>query len=312
MENKTKIYGKSAKLQEMLRTSRLVAATDVPVLITGETGTGKKCFARDIHLRSARNTQQMVSINCANLAEDMIKPADQPNDAPEPQELYAAIFSAHNSSLFLDEVSELTPRLQLQLLRFLETGKVQQAGNASKKCNVRLITACKTSLLERISEGHFDSDLFYRLNVVPLELPPLREREDDIGLLMTAFFKDLAEERQLTPPAFTRGAMAQLNQQGWQGNVRELHNFCERTIILFSGRTVDTTNLPRAMQDNNKSVKKALFHLPATGIELEAVEVDLIHQALDKTSGNKSRAARLLGLSRDTFLYRLKKHSIQV
>ncbi len=308
MESKIKIYGKSAKLQEMLRTARLVAATDVPVLITGETGTGKKSFAKDIHQRSARNKQQMVNINCADLANEINESVDRGNETSEAQNLYTAIVRAHQGSLFLDEVSELTPQLQLQLLQFLETGKIRQTG--STQYDVRLITASKTSLHDQINAGRFDSDLYYRLNVVPLELPLLREREGDIGLLMTEFFKDLAEERQLTPPAFTRGAMAQLNQQNWQGNVRELHNFCERMIILFSGRTVDITNLPRTMLDDSRPVKTKLFHLPATGIELEAVEVDLMQQALAKTSGNKSRAARLLGLTRDTFLYRLKKHSI--
>jgi len=179
---------------------------------------------------------------------------------------------------------------------------------------VRVIAATNKGLSKAVEAGDFRADLYYRLNVIPLELPALKERKGDVSLLVEYFFKKYVREKRLAAPTFSKAALKQVTQYNWPGNIRELQNFSERMFILFSAREIDVTNLPQEIRCHSKSEtqNESPFTLPASGIKLESVEVDLMLQALDKTSGNKSQAARLLGLTRDTFLYRLKKYSISI
>jgi DNA-binding NtrC family response regulator len=313
-----KILGQSPKLQEVLRAADLVSVTDVPVLITGETGTGKDLFARRIHQQSPRKQREFVTINCATLAgqhaESFLFGHKQGAFAEAGTNNPGMIAKAGSGTLFFDEISELSLSLQVKLLRFIETGEVQPLGYSSpRNYDVRIIAASNKNLAEEVEKGNFRADLYYRLNIIPLELPALREREGDIAVLMAYFFREFVRKQHLTPPGFTTAALKQINKYQWPGNVRELRNFCERLLILFSGKEIDVTNLPHEMRyfsEVPSGHPNASFNLPENGINLESVEVDLMLQALDKSSGNKSKAARLLGLSRDTFLYRLKKYSI--
>ena len=313
MNNKIQVLGKSAKFQEVLRTIGLVSVTDVPVLLSGETGTGKELLAQKIHASSRRKNREFVSVNCAALPQDFAESmlfghkAGAFEGAAKSNQGYIA--QAGSGTLFLDEISELPLPVQVKLQHFLESGEIQAVGSsAPRKCDARLLVATNKNLNDEVSAGKFRADLFYRLNVIPVELPALRDREGDVTILIEHFFRQLVSEQHQAAPNFTQTALKQITQYDWPGNIRELHNFCERMFILFSGKEVDLGNLPYELRSYSSS--STPFCLPAAGIKLEMVEVDLIQQALQTTSGNKSRAARLLGLTRDTFLYRLKKYSI--
>lgn len=313
----TKIIAHSAKMQELLRTADLVAGTDVPVMITGETGTGKAFFSQRIHQQSQRSQRPLVTVNCASLTEEYAESilfgykkgaftgADE-NSA-------GLIHQARSSSLFFDEIAELPLSIQAKLLHFIESGEAQPLGYTSpKKYDVRIIVASQKDLSKEVEAGRFRADLYYRLNVIPIELPVLAERESDVQLLIEHFFQSFVREKHLASPTFTKAALRQISGYNWPGNIRELRNFCERMFVLFSGKEIDVSNLPQEIRllvgSTNSSNQP--FSLPASGINLEEVEMDLLNQALSSASGNKSRAARLLGLTRDTFLYRLKKYSI--
>ncbi len=307
---KTKLVGKSAKFQEILRTAELVAATDAPVLLAGAMGTGKKALAQRIHNKSNRKQRELVSVNCETLPEEL---ADALLFGEKDSKKAGYIAQARSATLFLDAVSELSLSVQAKLLHFIENGEVRAVGDTiSRKYDVRIISSSYKNLIEEVSAGNFRSDLFYCLNIVPIDLPELNKREGDVNLLIEYFFCELVRKQHQAAPSFTNAALKQIAQYNWPGNIRELQNFCERLFILFNGREVDITNLPQEIRNYTKSTRTSPFSLPTEGIHLKDVEIDLIQQALETSRGNKSRAARLLGLTRDTFLYRLKKHSINL
>lgn len=316
MKPAIKIYGESPAIQECLRTAELIAATDVTTLIMGETGTGKELFAQYICQKSPRKSKPYIAINCAALPDNLVESSlfghkkGAFTDAVENHRGYIA--EANGGTLFLDEVAELPLSTQSKLLRFLESGECQRIGyNDARKYNVRIIAASNKNLLEEVKLGNFRQDLFYRLNIVPLELPALKDRMGDVSLLLKLFFQDLVKEYKITPPNISKAAQVALNNYTWSGNVRELRNFCERMLILLAGKTIDISNLPMEIRNQRSDSGRFLFDLPTQGIQLEELEVDLYEQAIQSSHGNKSAAARLLGLSRDAFLYRLKKHGLR-
>ena len=313
------IIGQSSKLQELKRTADLVAGTDVPVLIIGETGTGKDLFAHRIHSKSSRSQRPFITVNCSSFndkyAESVLFGHKKGAFVGADENVSGLVSKARFGTLLLDNVEDIPLFLQAKVLQLIEMGEIQPPGYLSpQSCDIRVIAASNQDLNKAVESGAFRADLYYRLNVIPLELPALKEREDDIALLIEYFFKEYVHEMRLSAPTISKAAMKQIMRYDWQGNVRELQNFCERMFILFSGKEIEVTNLPQEFRSLSKSERggDSPFTLPSTGIKLESVEVDLIIQALDKTSGNKSQAARLLGLTRDTFLYRLKKHSINI
>jgi DNA-binding NtrC family response regulator len=221
---------------------------------------------------------------------------------------------AHGGTLFLDEIGELPLAVQAKLLRFLESGEYQPVGHSGcLRADVRVIAATNRDLAGEVSAGRFREDLFYRLNVVPLALPPLRERDGDIVELLHYHTAQAAERYSLDTPRYSTQALRQLRGYAWPGNVRELRNLCERLVILCGGREIGLDNLPQEIRQPQTAATqgRGSFHLPPEGVRLDEVEVTLIRQALQKTGGNRSRAARLLGLTRDTLLYRLKKYAIE-
>lgn len=315
-DNDNPLIGDSPQLQSVLRAAALVAAADVPVLIEGESGTGKELLARSLHRQSRRAGDDFISVNCAALPEALAESLLYGHrkgaftGAVSSHQGYVA--AAHGGTLFLDEVGELPPAVQAKLLRFLESGECQPVGATRPvPVDVRVIAATKRDLAAEVNAGRFREDLFYRLKVVPLALPPLRERRDDAALLIERLTAALSLQHGLEAPRFTAAAHARLEVYDWPGNVRELRNFCERMLVLFSGRSVDVGNLPAEMRQSATTASSGYFRLPAEGIRLDELEVQMICQALDQTRGNRSRAARLLGLTRDTLLYRIKKHAIQ-
>ncbi len=312
MKNTIKIVGKSPAIEESLRTAELLAATDVTTLILGATGTGKALFAEYIHQKSPRKHKPYISVNCVALSEKQLESNLFACNKRLTNNQHSFIAQANTGTLFLDEISELPLKAQGKLLHFLENATCQSEHSLqSHPYNVRIIATSTKNLLEEISKGNFHQDLLYRLNIAPLELPALKDRIGDAVLLSKLFFQDLVKEHKLSPPNFSPLAQQSLNNYAWPGNVRELRNFCERMLILFSGKTIEVNNLPSEIRKQKKIIGTFHFDLPAQGIQLEQLEVDLYQQAIQSSQGNKSAAARLLGLSRDAFLYRLRKYGLR-
>lgn len=312
------LLGESPGFLAVLRTAGLLAPTDVTVLVAGESGTGKELVSHHIHRKSRRVRGPWVSVNCAalpeSLAESELFGHAKGAFTGAVAQRTGRVQAASGGTLFLDEISELPLSIQPKLLRLLESGECQVLGQArTTRVDIRVIAATNKNLSDMVQAGRFRADLFYRLNVVPLELPPLRERAGDIPVLVRAFCQHASARNQVAPLRFSQPAMNALQTHGWNGNVRELRNLCERLSILHAGQTIEPADLPGEIRSDNRSHAhggEPPFILPAAGMDLLALEQSLLAQALRRTSGNKSRAARLLGLSRDTFLYRLKKFAI--
>ncbi len=315
-DSRFELVGESPALQAVVRSARLVAATDATVLILGESGTGKELLARLVHQSSRRAQGPWITLNCAALPEDLVESelfgyrrgaftgaqADTPGRVQQ----------AHGGTLFLDEVAELPPAAQAKLLRFLEYGECQALGAGQvERVDVRILAATHQDLRTKVAGGTFREDLFYRLHVVPLELPPLRERDGDLSLLAKRFCKELAGRHGVDPPSLSEDLLRRLATHDWPGNVRELRNLIERCVVLLHGHHIEAQDLPDDwLQAAVPRQDDTPWRLPEGGMNLETLEGQLIRQALDQAQGNRSLAARLLGLSRDTFLYRMKKHTI--
>lgn len=312
--NNSGLIGESVEFQNVLNAANIIAATDATALILGESGTGKELFAENLHFKSARANKPFVTINCAALPETLIESelfghkkgaftgADSHREG--------RIKSANNGTLFLDEIGELPLSIQAKFLRFLESGECQSLGDEKTyKVNVRVIAATNRNLLKEVNAGRFRADLYYRLNIVPINLPTLNQRGNDIKLLLDYYVNKSAKTYNVAPVTFSKECISFLKKYEWPGNIRELRNMVERLAIFHAGQQIEISQLPVEIRNTNTKVHEG-FDLPDSGINLENVEVNLIHQALDKTKGNRTRAARLLGLTRDTLLYRMKKYSI--
>jgi DNA-binding NtrC family response regulator len=293
------LIGEAPSFRRVISAVQVVSATDVNVLILGESGAGKEMLARTIHGLSRRSSAPFVVVKCADISEESFK-----------AELIAHYDRAAGGTLFLDEISDVPLISQGKLLGFVE-GR-NQVGPDEQAARARVIATSSRDLWAAVENGDFRRDLYYRLCVVPLEVPPLRERVQDIPLLLSHFVAEAANTHDLKPPRFNAGAERLLRRYRWPGNVREVRNFAERMVILFAGREVSADNLPwEIRRDCSVSDDAISFRLPESGINLEQLEVDVIRQALTLAGGNKSRAARLLGLTRDTLLYRIQKYLIR-
>ncbi|RMG28721.1 MAG: AAA family ATPase [Gammaproteobacteria bacterium] len=315
------LVGRAPALAATLRAARLVAATDVAVLIQGESGTGKELLAREIHRCSRRRDKPFVAVNCAalpeTLAESLLFGHRRGAFTGAEADAEGLVGAARGGTLFLDEIGELPLSVQPKLLRFLESGEYLRLGDGRPaRANVRVLAATHRDLQQEVRAGRFREDLYYRLNVVPLSLPPLRERREDIPRLVEHFNRTLAAAWNLEPLRYDEAALEALRAYDWPGNVRELRNLCERLLVLLQGTdAVTPLNLPeeirtpagiRATDSPDEPVR-----LPEGGLRLEEVEISLLRQALERTGGNRSAAARLLGISRDTLLYRLRKYALR-
>jgi len=310
------LQGESPALLSLLRSARMAAKTDVTLLLSGESGTGKEVLAKSIHKESLRKDKPFIAINCAalpeSLAESELFGHRKGAFTGASEHAIGRIKAAEGGTLFLDEVGELPLAVQSKLLRFLESSECHALGESRAiKVNTRIIAASNRDLHEDVKNGQFRRDLFYRLNIVPLQLPALRERHGDIEKLITHFTAQLARQHSLDAPRYSVPAIEQLQRYEWPGNVRELRNFCERMLVLLSSQVIKPDNLPLEMKlQTRASTGRSSFALPEGGIVLEELEMDLIQQALDKSHGNQSKAARLLGLTRSALLYRMKKHAL--
>lgn len=295
------LIGHSAAFTRVLNAARMVAPTDATVLLSGETGTGKATLAREVHACSTRRLRPFLALPCAALRADLF---EQGADT----EAGAALRAAAGGTLFLEEVADLGPAAQGALLRYLETGAVGPLGR--EPLSLRVVAATTTDLAARVADGAFRADLFHRLNVVPLEVPALRERVEDVPVLLKHYARAFARELGRAATSFRVTALNALKAYGWPGNVRELRNLCERLAILLPGEAIGRENLPHEMRVPLRDAGALGFRLPAAGVDLNLLEKDVIRQALELAAGNRSRAARLLGISRDTLLYRIQKHGL--
>lgn len=306
------LIGNSPIFRQLLNTAQLVAATRATVLICGESGSGKENLARFLHVQSPLASRPFIAINCANLPENLVESelfghrrGAFSNAIADRDGLVRA---AHNGTLFLDEIGELPLTAQAKLLRFLENGEILPLGyDQPIKANVRVIAATNCELEKMVKAGRFRADLFYRLQVVPMEVPPLRERASDIEVLLNHFFTLAAEEHGLQRVCLDTEAIKVLKEYNWPGNIRELKNLCERLTILcgFQNGPLGVQNLPFNVRSGNPQPSTGPVAAP---LNLGQTERDLIQRALEQTGGNRTRAARLLGISRYTLLYRMKKY----
>jgi formate hydrogenlyase transcriptional activator len=308
------IVGGSSRLQKVMEQVQLVALTDATVLITGESGTGKELIARAIHDRSARSDRTLVKLNCAAVTESLFESeffghvkgafTGALKDKPGRFEL------ADGGTLFLDEIGEVPLAMQPKLLRVLQEQELERIGDTrTRKVNVRVIAATNRDLAKEVDEGRFREDLFYRLSVFPIEVPPLRERPEDIAPLGAHFIHQSARRINRPEPKITRTALDRLASYDWPGNVRELQNFIERSIILWQEGPL-TFDIPvsRTIQNSAEHAEPPVTHAPLTREELKRKERDAIVAALTQTNGKLSGpggAAALLGMKPTTLASRI-------
>ena len=319
MKHFNSIIGRSPALDSLIRVAKIAASTDVTILLKGATGTGKEVLAQTIQKSSPRADKAFISLNCAALPEGLIESelfGHKKGAFTGANTNASGLFkAADGGTLFLDEINSLPVSIQGRLLRFLDSGECLAVGETKPYfVNVRIIAATNADLNTQIKAGEFRSDLYFRLNVVPIELPTLTERSEDIEHLANHFLSLFAKEHMIKAPNFSKSAVKVLKAYKWPGNIRELRNLCERLSILLAGKTIEPENLPYELlvSANDSPIQKGNFILPENGIQLDTIEADLINQALSRTNGNRSKSARLLGLSRDTLLYRMQKHGLSV
>jgi len=309
------LVGRSLAMGDIVKMVRKVAhAESASILLSGESGTGKDLVARAIHAWSSRADRPFLEINCSALPEGLVESElfgherGAFTDARFRKQGLAEL--ADGGTLFLDEVGDMPPGTQPKVLRFLEDSRFKRVGGVSEiKVDVRVIAATNQDLDQMVETGAFRSDLYFRLKVVPIHIPPLRDRPEDILPLADFFVEQLSRDLKRDPPKLTESAMALLEGYAWPGNVRELRNLLERVLILEDVPEIRAQNLPLEIREPSiKAGGTANFgRLPMEGLRLEEVERDLIHQALARTQGNVTRAADLLGISRDTLRYRMTK-----
>ncbi|MBX7055493.1 MAG: sigma-54 dependent transcriptional regulator [Pyrinomonadaceae bacterium] len=313
------ILGHSSAILELKRTIAKVAPTNATVLITGETGSGKELVARAIHKGSSRSKETFLAVNCAAVSEQLLESelfghekgsftgADKPR-----QGFFEA---AHNGTLFLDEAGEMSLGLQAKLLRVLTDGQFIRVGaTVPRTVDVRVIVATHRSLTERVRDGLFREDLYYRLAVVPIEIPPLRNRSEDVPELVTSLIEQVSRELKVPPKPIGPDALQKLRNYRFPGNVRELRNLVERACILASGDEITAHDLVLSGDQlaDSEGPRKALVLPPDTTLpdHLDSIEAELIRTALIESNGVQAEAARRLGISRSDIAYKIKKHAI--
>jgi DNA-binding NtrC family response regulator len=309
------IIGTSPQVVAIMRLAGDVAVTNATALIAGESGTGKELLARAIHYNSRRAGHPFVAINCATLPENLLESelfGYEPGAFTSAEKRKKGRFElAEGGTLFLDEIGEMSLGVQVKLLRVLEQREFSRLGGTETlRADVRLITATNQDLAELVRNKEFREDLYYRINVFPITIPALRERTQDILPLARHFLRELMERTGKVVTNIQPEARRILLNYSWPGNVRELKNVLERAVILTQDSSIGPEHLPVRLQQERAVLADVAVSLPPQGLSLADVERSLLEQALERSRYNKSRAARLLGLSRAKLRYRLKKHGL--
>jgi len=303
------LVGTSPAMQKVYRVARQVAGSRATVLVTGESGTGKGELARAIHALSPRSKAPFVSVHCAALAETLLESElfghEKGAFTGADRRRIGRFEQAHGGTLFLDEIGEISPLTQVKLLRVLQERSFERVGgNEAVTVDVRLIAATNRNLLEDVASGRFREDLFYRLNVVHVEMPPLRARASDVILLAEHFLRRFAEENHKSISSFTSKAQAKIRGYRWPGNVRALENAVERAVVMCEGPSIDEDDLPF------DAVPEALGVLRLPGATMAEVERYAITKTLEGVEGSTSRAAEILDISVRTIQYRLHEYGM--
>jgi two-component system response regulator HydG len=310
---KTSIIGNSPPMAELLEMISYVAATEATILITGESGTGKELVAAALHANSTRYNAPFIKVNCAALADTLLESElfghEKGAFTGADRRREGKFVQADGGTLFLDEIGETTQAMQVKLLRVLQEHELQRVGGEETiKVDVRILAATNRDLAVEVKAGNFREDLYYRLNVVTLFVPPLRQRRGDIPLLVAYFVRRFAEKNRRTVEAVTPRCLELLVQYGWPGNVRELENAIERGVILMRGDELSEKSLPLPIQKQGESATTGANLAPASS--LQEAERLMILQTLEETGGNKSEAARRLGITRKTLQNKLQRYDV--
>ena len=323
LEGASDIYGESSAMNSVRERIARVAPTNVTVLITGESGTGKELVARAIHQNSPRASKQFIAVNCAAFTESLLESelfGHEKGAFTGADRLRQGLFeAAHEGTLLLDEAGEMSMAAQAKLLRILTDGQLMRVGSTrTRRVDVRVLVATHRNLEERVREGLFREDLFYRLAVVPIHLPPLRDRRDDIPGLCELFCREVATELKIPRRTLTPEALQKLQQYRFPGNLRELRNLIERSFILSNNEEIGPDDLPLAHKEEIKDGGVQGDQLSITLGDvfdltevLEKTEKDLIVKTLNSTRGAYAEAARRMGLSRSALAYKLTKYGIR-
>ncbi|NOY70181.1 MAG: sigma-54-dependent Fis family transcriptional regulator [Deltaproteobacteria bacterium] len=309
------IIGASPAFKKLIEMLAMVAPSEATVLITGESGTGKELMARAIHANSGRADGPLITVNCAALVESLIESElfghEKGAFTGAEKKRDGRFMQADKGTIFLDEIGELSKVMQAKLLRVIQEGEIQRVGgDRTLKVDVRILAATNRNLEKEVKAGKFREDLFYRLNVVNLAIPPLRERVEDIPLLAQRFLNIFKEKNRKKIKGFTPGAMDILLKYGWPGNVRELENAVERAVILALDEFIGEKELPLNLAVGKEAQSVKEMASPALGGSLEEMEKEAIISTLRAVAGNKSVAARKLGLTRRTLYNKLHKYGL--
>ncbi|MDQ5873039.1 MAG: sigma-54 dependent transcriptional regulator, partial [Acidobacteriota bacterium] len=313
------IIGKGSRMQEIFRTIERIARVSSTALLTGESGTGKELIARAIHYTSIRKDRKFVSINCGALPEPLLESElfghERGAFTGAVKDKRGLFTEADHGTLFLDEISETTMTMQVKLLRAIQERVIRKVGgNEEVTIDVRIIAATNKDLTELVSAGKFREDLFYRINVIPIVLPPLRSRVEDIAPLTQYFITKVCKEQKIPEKKISTDAMRLLEAYPWPGNVRELENTLERTVALEPGPVITVSSLPESIALGVRTRVPDFESLPQEGINLEsyleAVGKRLMREALDRCDGVQTKAAELLHMSFRSFRYYAKKYSL--
>jgi DNA-binding NtrC family response regulator len=306
------MVGNSDVMQEVFDIVRRVAPTEASVLITGESGTGKELIARAIHQSGPRSKEPFIAINCAaipaNLLESELFGHVRGAFTGAVRDRAGKFEQADGGTLFLDEVGEMPMELQPKLLRVLQEMEIEPLGGKTRSVNVRVVAATNQDVETALEEGRFREDLYYRLAVIPIELPPLRERVEDIPLLIRYFLNRFSSN---SPIDISDAALKEMTSYLWPGNVRELQNAVERMIVLSRSGLLDLPDLPIKIRSKQTLARGRVVDIPAEGCALEAIEREAVMQALERNQWNQTRAAAFLRVPRHTLIYRMEKYDIK-
>ncbi len=314
------LTGNSPGIIRVFKMINVCAETDAKIIsIHGASGTGKQLVARAIHFHSARSDSPFIEINCAAIPENLLENemfGHEKGAFTDASQTYKGIFeAAEGGTVFLDEIGDMPLTMQAKILKFIDSRKFRRLGGTKDmEANVRLITATHQNLQKLVQKNQFRSDLFFRLNVMTIIIPSLKERQEDIPTLTTYFIKRINEEYGSCIQGISPEALECLKRYHWPGNVRELRNAIERAMMLEQDSILSTRHFGKEItntaQQTEKEENKTFFTLPPEGISIDEVEKELINQALDRFAGNQTQAAKCLHITRDTLRYRLKRHGL--
>ncbi len=310
------IKSASVKMEAVKKMILKVARSSSTVLIRGESGTGKELVARAIHNQSPRSSEMFQAVNCAAINENLLESElfghEKGSFTGAHAEKKGLFEVADRGTLFLDEIAELDVGMQAKLLRALQERRVRRVGGSHEiPVDVRVVAATNRDLRAMVSDGRFRDDLYYRINVLSIDVPPLRERRDDIPVLIDHFLKKHTRNTKRLIKGLNPEARRMMNDYGWPGNVRQLESAIERAILLCEGDMITPDDLPTELQQESRGTSAGAFKLPPEGISFEEVEKNLILQAMDQTDYNITKSAKLLGLTFRTLQYRLEKFGIK-